>query len=61
MCSVPQRRVQGLTRCSRAHAAIFKTHDALRADLTDLGKALEAMEAAEASEAPRGSRVRTAA
>ena len=43
-------------RC--APAAIFKTHDALRADLTDLGKALAAMEVAEASEAPRGSRVR---
>ena len=59
--SVPQRRVRGLTRCSRARAAIFKTHDALRADLADLGKALDAMETAEASGEPRAGRVRTAA
>ena len=57
----PQRRFGPDARLVRARAAIWKTHDALRADLSDLKKALEAMETAEASGEPRGSRVRPAA
>lgn len=57
--SAPRRRqARADARPAPRFSAIWKTHDALRADLTDLLKAIDAMATAEASEEPRAKRVR---